>query len=87
MSKNKTESKDQLRIQEDRVRRRNIWANSIKEDENETWEGSEDKLRFFLYDELEMNDELYVERADRASRRGGVKIIAITLIEQFLLSY
>ena len=41
----------------------------------------------FLYDELEMNDELYVERADRASRRGGVKIIAITLIEQFLLSY
>ena len=41
----------------------------------------------FLYDELEMNDELYVERADRASRREGVKITAITLIKQFLLSY
>ena len=33
----------------------NIRVDSIEEDENETWEG------VFLYDELEITDEVYTE--------------------------
>ena len=57
VSENKAELKEQLRIQEDRSRRNNIRADGIK-DENETWENTQNKLRSFLYNELEITDEL-----------------------------
>ena len=73
VSENKAELKEQLRIQEDCSRRNNIRVDSIEEDENETWENTENKLRSFLYDELEITDELYIERAHRVRRRKDVK--------------
>ena len=47
VNESKAELKEQLRIQKDRLRRNNISAKSIEEDENETWENRENKLRFF----------------------------------------
>ena len=47
VSENKAELKEQLRIQEDCSRKNNIRVDSIEEDENETWENTENKLRFF----------------------------------------
>ena len=55
-SKNKAELKEQLRIQKDGSSRNNIRVDGIEEDENVTWENTENKLRSFLYDELEIND-------------------------------
>ena len=73
VSENKAELKEQLRIQEDRSRRNNIRVDGIEEDENETWENTENKLRSFLYEELEIPDELYLEEAHHVGRREGVK--------------
>ena len=73
VNENKAELKEQFRIQKDRLRRNNIRAKSIEEDENETWENTENKLRSFLYDELEITDELYIERAHSVRRRKDVK--------------
>ena len=73
ISENKAELKEKLRIQEDRLRRNNIRVDGIEEDENETWENTENKLRSFLYDELEITDELYIERAHPVRRREDVK--------------
>ena len=73
VSENKVESKEQLRIQEDRSRRNNMRVDGIEEDENETWENTENELRSFLYDELEITDELHMERVHRVRRREGVK--------------
>ena len=72
ISKNKIELKEQLRIQEDRSRRNNIRIDGIEEDENEICEDTENKLRSFLCDELEITDELYIERARHVRRREGV---------------
>ena len=60
VSESKAELKEQLRIQEDRSRRNNIRVDGIEEDENETWVNTENKLRSFLYDELEITDELSI---------------------------
>ena len=73
VSEKKTELKEQSRIQEDPSRRNNIRVHGIEEDENETWENTENKLRSFLYDELEITDELYIERAHHVRRRKDVK--------------
>ena len=59
--------KKQLRIQEDRLRRNNVRFDGITETENETWEETETKLRKFLYDELDITRELYIERAHRVA--------------------
>ena len=60
VSEKKTELKEQSRIQEDPSRRNNIRVHGIEEDENETWENTENKVRSFLYDKLEITDELYI---------------------------
>ena len=73
VSENKAKLKEQLRIQEDRSRRNNIRVDGIEEDENETWENTENKLRSFLYTELEITDELYIERAHRIRRKESAK--------------
>ena len=76
VSENRVELKEQLRIQEERSRRNNIRVDGIEEDENETWENTENKLRSFLHNELEITDELYIERAYRVRRRENVKSIS-----------
>ena len=55
------------------MRGNNIRVDGIEEDENETWENTENKLRSFLYDKLEITDGLYIERTHRVRRREGVK--------------
>ena len=55
---NRSEMKEQLRIQEDRSQS-NI--DGIPETENETWDETETNLRKFLYDELNITEELYTE--------------------------
>ena len=52
--------------------RNNIRVNSIEEDGNETWEDTNDKLISFLYNGLEVTDELYIEKAHRVQIREGV---------------
>ena len=85
VGENKAKLKEQLR--EDRLRRNNIRVDGIEEDENETWEIKENKLRSFLYKELEIIDELYIERAHRVRRRESVTSNSNNTLEQLLLSY
>ena len=70
---NKADLKEQLRIQEDRSRRNNIRFDVIPETENETWEETEKKLREFLYDELDITEELYIEQAHHIARNRSSK--------------
>ena len=85
VSENKAELKEQLRIQEDRSRRNNIRVDGIEEDENETWENTENKLRSFLYEELEITDEM---REHNVLEEEIVSnLIVATPLEQLLLSF
>ena len=61
-----------MRIQEDRSRRNNFRFDGIPETENE-WEETETKLRNFLYHELDITEELYIERAHRVARNQSSK--------------
>ena len=72
VNNNRAELKEQLRIQEDRSRR-NVRFDGIPETENETWEATEAKLRKFLYDELDITEDLYIERAHRVARNQSNK--------------
>ena len=58
---NRAELKEQLRILEDCSRRNNVRFDGIPETENKTWEETETKSRKFLYDELDIAEELYIE--------------------------
>ena len=66
MSEKKAELKEQLRIQWGRLTRNNLRVDGIKED-------TANKLRSFLYDELEITGELNIERAHRVRGRDVVK--------------
>ena len=68
VNKDKTELKKQFRIQEDRSRI-NIRIDGIHEDENESREETEAKLRTFLFDEPEMAEDFYIEQAHRVARK------------------
>ena len=69
---NRAEMKEQLRIQEDGSWRNNFRFDGIPATENE-WEETETKLRNFLYDELDITEELYIERAHRVARNQSSK--------------
>ena len=58
----RTELKEQMRIQKDKSRRNNIQVDSIEKDENVTWLTPRSN---FLYDELEIVDNVYIERTQR----------------------
>ena len=63
MSENKAELKEQLKIQKDHSRRNNIRVDGIEEDDNQTLEDTENKLKSFLYDKLKITEEyIYIER-------------------------
>ena len=76
---NRAELKEQLRIQEDRSRRNNVRFDGIPETENETWEETETKLRKFLYDELDITEELYMEWAHLVARNQSNKEASYSL--------
>ena len=59
----------QLRIREDRLKRKDIRVDDIEEDENGRWENTNNKIRYFLYDELKNLNELLIKRANRARKR------------------
>ena len=88
VSENKVELKEQLRIQKDRLRRNNIRVDGIEEDEYETWENKKNKLRSFLYDELEITYELYIKKVHGVRRREAFKFNSnntpITIVPKFL---
>ena len=73
LDNNTAELKEQLRIQEDRSGRNNVRFDGIPETKNDTWEETETKLRKFLYDELGITEELYIERAHRVTRNQSSK--------------
>ena len=70
---NRAELKEQLRIQEDCSRRNNIRFDRITETENETWEETKAKLKKYFYDELDITEKLYIERAHRVARNESSK--------------
>ena len=54
---------------EDRSRRNNLRFDGIKEDEKETWEGSEQKIRNIFENELELtSQDVIIERAHRSGK-------------------
>ena len=57
--------KDKLIDLEDRSRRNNLRADSIKERPNETWEDCENELHTLFKDSLGIKEELVIERAHR----------------------
>ena len=57
ISEAKAELKGQLKTQKDHLRRNNIRVDDIEENENEAWKNTENKLRSFLYDEPEINND------------------------------
>ena len=87
VSENKAKLKEKLRIQEDRQRRNKIRVDDIEEDENETWENTENKQRSLLYDKLEITDAFYIERAHCVRRAEGENLIVTTILEQLLISF
>ena len=70
---NRAELKEQLRIQEDCSQGNNIRFDGIPETENKTWEETETKLRKFLYDELDITEELYIEQEHCVARNQSNK--------------
>ena len=54
---------------EDRSRRNNLRFDGILEDAGETWEDSEDKVRSFLQNKLDLKDEVKIERAHRSGKK------------------
>ena len=72
------------------MKENNVRVDVIGDDENETWENTENKSRSFLYNELEIIDELYIERGHRVRRREIVKSNSINTrrtIDATLLDY
>ena len=61
-----------MRIQAKRSRENIIRLDGIEEDENERWADTEVKLKIFLYNEFEIVDNLYIERAHQVTRKGGI---------------
>lgn len=66
----KTKLKEQIQIQEDRSRRKNIQVDIIEENESGMWFDSKAKLKSFLYDKFEILGDLCIERAHRVTRKG-----------------
>ena len=62
-----------MKIQEDCLQRNNVRFDGIPKTENETWDEIEKNLRKSLYDELDINEELYIEKAHRFARNQSNK--------------
>ncbi|XP_047122934.1 uncharacterized protein LOC124806245 [Hydra vulgaris] len=77
--------KDKLAELEDRSRRNNLRFTGIEEDENETWELSDEKIQNVLKSKLGFKGNVEIERAHRTGKKNsdGTKYNR-TLIVKFL---
>ena len=72
---------------EDRNRRNNLRFSGIEEDEEETWESSEEKVKILLKDKLGIEENIQIERAHRTGNRNyhdGSKNTKRTIIIKLL---
>ena len=74
---------------EDRSRRNNLRIDGIVEDDNETWDESETKVRQIIRNDLDIEDadNIQIERAYRSGKsngRDGSRNIKRTIIVRFL---
>ena len=74
---------------EDRSRRNNLRIDGIVEDDNETWDESETKVRQIIRNDLDIEDadNIQIERAHRSGKsngRDGSRNIKRTIIVRFL---
>ena len=67
-SKNDEDIKDKLSELEDRSRRNNLRVNGLEEDDNESWDESEKKVRELFEEELKVKN-ISIERAHRSGRK------------------
>jgi hypothetical protein len=65
--------KDKLAELEDRSRRNNLRFEGIDENEGETWEKSEEIIKNFVREKLDIKQELNIERAHRTGKRENEK--------------
>lgn len=63
--------KEKLRVLEDRNRRNNLRVDGLKENENETWEETEEKVHSLLRDKLQLQDSIVIERAHRMGKKSN----------------
>lgn len=73
---------NKLRTLEDRTRRNNIRIDGLKENENETWEECEEKVKSLLKEKLHIND-VEIERAHRVKgnkNKTGPKTIVAKIL-------
>ena len=52
----------------ERSRQNNIRVNGIPENQNETWEETENKLKVLIKEELKIEKEIVIERAHRTGK-------------------
>ncbi|XP_065645816.1 uncharacterized protein LOC136076270 [Hydra vulgaris] len=77
--------KDKLAELEDRSRRNNLRFTGIEEDENETWELSEEKIQNVLKTKLGFKSNVEIERAHRTGKKSSDgKKYNRTIIVKFL---
>ena len=77
---------DKLDELEDRSRRNNLRIHGIEEDDDETWEGTETKLKSLIKGNLGIKTVVHIERAHRSgnSFQNGEKRTKRTVIAKFL---
>ena len=59
---------DKLEYLENQSRRTNIRIDGILEEENESWDTTEEKVKQFLAEKLSLKEVLHIERAHRVGR-------------------
>lgn len=75
---------DKLSDLEDRSRRNNLRFEGIEENESETWEQSEQKVKVFLKDKLGLKDDIVIERVHRVRSRNENSTRKRTIVAKFL---
>ena len=78
---------DKVAELEDRSRRNNLRFDGIREDDKETWEISENKIRNIIQNELDLNaEEITIERAHRSGKTSinGERNYKRTIVARFL---
>lgn len=69
--------RNKLRTLEDRNRRNNLRVEGVTENDNETWEDSENKVKDIIKEQMGIDEELKIERAHRIGKKENGKKRAI----------
>ena len=73
------DSKEKLVDLEDRSRRNNLRIDGLKESERETWEVTEQKVKALFKEQLNISEDIEIDRAHRVGRRDQNKPRTIVL--------